>query len=245
MYQSDEEHDNTWRNYINAAEVKINEQLGQLKPGEEILWAVEQNSYQERGVKDQKDYVAEIKASAAKFGNKVRLVFVSNKYGLASAFNYDPQASGLSRGASSRSSAQFNEVDFYGHGKFGMWLPYTYLADNKGSGKNREWAFRSTDITMLYKSSVTKSCRCVSYACNSATMESESSFTKVWQDYFGVQMYGVEGQTTYGPTGQSRNPLHIPRPPALAPGAKWVPSNPNPPPTPSIPNYQWGASGAW
>jgi len=244
MYQSDPEHDKTWRNYINAAEYRIQNQLRQLNAGEEILWVVEANSYQERGAKDiaegitKLDYVAEIKKSADKFGNRVRLQFVSNKYALAVAFNTDPQTN-QPRGQSTRSGAQFSQVDYFGHGGPGKLLPYTFVTGQPVSGKSNEWSFGSADLFLLVKSSITSGCRCVSYGCNSATDVSSSSpsFTSSWQDYFGVQMYGVQGKTTYGPTGPNRNPLKwgVPKVPGLDTGAKWVPEDPNPRPPPYTP----------
>ena len=231
--QPDKDHDHNWANYYNASWARIIEIARTLKEGEEIVWAIEKSGYIDRRVYEGGiDYVAVIEKGVSNYRFyaevPIRLVWVTNRSELANAFNNNP-LTGLPRDKEPNPLRRYSSFTYYGHGAAGKLLPYPTIPPLNPTGN--EWSFPSARIgELLLKGAITKQCRCVSYACNSATPTGEDgkSFADAWQDFFGVVLYSIKGKSDYSPAASSRNPFHQTKQPvpSTAAGAEWQPSPP-------------------
>ena len=123
-------HDNNWRNYITAAELRINELKNTLKEGEQIEWLVEINTLIGREMFDKSHfnirrpffyfaeddvYLNDVGLTAQRLGVKLRVY--TSKREFVTAVNSEPNGMGRN-GASLITS-----FTFYGHGDPGnLWL---------------------------------------------------------------------------------------------------------------------------
>lgn len=217
----DAEHDKHWRNFINAAELKIIELSNTLKKGEKIQWLVEKSSYVARAINDfdnersKNEYIKQIQAIARRYP-RVSLIFYEAKDEFANAVN-------TVDGAARQGSSCVSHFSFYGHGSPGhLWLNFTYGGINKETGESvDQMTLSNKDIKsgFLLKQAFTKGCKAESWACNTSSncKDNQPSFGQVWHSHFGFGIQGARGQTHYGPCYKSRYPWRKPKPPILDP----------------------------
>ena len=132
-------------------------------------------------------------------------------------------------------SAKLRSFTYFGHGGAGSLAPGW---NNSANTQEDDWSFMSSDLELLYEGAISKQCRCVSYACNTAAGTGSdgkgASFAGKWKASFGVVLHGVNGKTSYKPCGLSIKPWYKPGLPVLADPPEggsppaWVPSPPPP-----------------
>jgi RHS repeat-associated protein len=200
-------HDNNWRNFITAAELRLKELRSSQLASEEIEWLVEWTTLGERlwydksrypfrnFFLDNAAYQQEVANIANKYNAKLRIF--TNKKEFAHIINTEPET-----GKRRRGNTRITDFAFYGHGDPG----HLKLNYNK-----KEFDISSEDIKsgLFLKSSFTKSCKCVSWACRSANTQEDGgpSIKNVWEDYFSINFRSVYGRTEYGPTASGLPPV--------------------------------------
>ncbi|MFR0849006.1 RHS repeat domain-containing protein [Akkermansia sp.] len=200
-------HDQNWSNFIIAAEEQIKKRKGLLKPGEQIEWLVEYETYRIRAMNDMHGgqyYLDQIQKKAQELG--VVLRFYKTKSDLASLINSVQvyvldNATGTLTTAFMERTAQdkISRFVYYGHGEPGSLNP-RYPFPTHGLPDN-SFSITNNDIQqgIFKKGSFIKGAVVISCGCRTATPPGpgKPSFTQVWEGFFGTVMYGVDGRTSY------------------------------------------------
>ena len=183
---------------ITAAHTKIREIISENKK-ECVLWLVEYNTYRTRNYNDKgnyESYINEIKSIADKYDN-VTLCFYKSKEELRGVINVDTMGQPRSEDAGN----QITRFYFYGHGVIGELV----LDADMANGWKNKVSWTKEDVkaeAILFKSSISKKAYCDSWACNTATKDTDNqSFADTWKDVYGVKLHGTIGKTDYSPVG--------------------------------------------
>lgn len=173
-------HDNTWMNFISAAEIRWNQIKSQAKPGDVLTWMVYKPGYQRRSKEDGDDHIKSVENRAHSLG--VNLVW------------FDPSSEVIDHlnSAYPRDSVKIASLDYFGHSNRNCWM-FDYSNGVDGSSYS---FLHNKDLPQLKMGSFVDAAHVKSWGCHSA-----ESFCQEWKRYTGATMIGTVGKTDYSTGG--------------------------------------------
>jgi hypothetical protein len=174
------QHDNTWLNFISAAEIRWKQIKGKAQPGDVLTWLVFEPGYERRGKENGEDLVKSIE-------NRARALGVNLKWFKLSSEVVDHINEGYSR-----DSVKIANLDYFGHSNRNCWMfDYSNGVDGCSSA-----FLHNKDLPALKKGSFLEQAHVQSWGCHSA-----QSFTDEWKRCTGTTMIGTVGKTDYSTGG--------------------------------------------
>lgn len=173
-------HDNWWANFVRASTICI-ASIQAKNPKASIVWIVYRPAYVTRGKEEGKDYVRNIRETAAKY--KVKLVWADTAEQACRAVN---------------KAAPVTSFYYFGHSTaHAMMLDYS----NDIIAASTQW-IHEKDIGKLFrKETFAPNAYCISYGCYTGNSMSAS-----WQKALGLPLWGNTESTRYYPVGDGKFP---------------------------------------
>ncbi|MGN0820348.1 MAG: hypothetical protein ACI4OX_00995 [Akkermansia sp.] len=173
-------HDNWWANFVRASTICISA-IQAKNPQASIVWIVYRPAYVTRGKEEGKDYVRNIRETAAKY--KVKLVWADTAEQACRAVN---------------KAAPVTSFYYFGHSTaHAMMLDYS----NDIIAASTQW-IHEKDIGKLFrKEAFAPNAYCISYGCYTGNSMSAS-----WQKALGLPLWGNTESTRYYPVGDGKFP---------------------------------------
>lgn len=174
------QHDNTWVNFIAAAEIRWKQIKSQPHSGDALTWLVYRTGYERRGKENGEDLIKSIEARARVLGVNLRW------------FNSGAELVDYINNGYARDSIKIANLDYFGHSNKNCWM-FDYSSDIDGCSM----AFlHNKDLPGLKMGSFLENAHVKSWGCHSA-----QSFTDEWKRYTGTTMTGTVGKTDYSTGG--------------------------------------------
>ncbi len=173
-------HDNTWANFISAAEVRWKQIKANAKPGDVYTWLVYRKGYEHRSGEDKTDHIKGVENIAKTLG--VKLKWFGPSYEVVDHIN-----SGYPR-----DQVKIANLDYFGHSNRNCWM-FDYSNDIDGCSDS---FLHNKDLPTLNSGSFLPNAHVKSWGCHSA-----ESFCYEWERATGTKMIGTVGKTDYSTGG--------------------------------------------